>query len=79
MTRELCDHVLDGFVTTKDRSGGTGLGLLGAHGFVTASGGCISIRSAPGEGTTIALYLPRVERASATSTSHVGLAKVACR
>lgn len=59
MADEVREHVLDGYVSTKAMRG-TGLGLVGAHRFVTAAGGCLSIRSAPGDGTTIALYLPHV-------------------
>ena len=38
---------------------GTGLGLSMIYGFVRQSGGQIQIRSTPGEGTTMCLWLPR--------------------
>src|SRR5204862_2314495 len=36
-------------------------GLATAHRLVTKSGGCISVRSNPGEGTTVAIFLPRAD------------------
>jgi signal transduction histidine kinase len=47
------------FFTTKDVGKGTGLGLSMVYGFITQLGGYVRIRSAPGHGTTIILYLPR--------------------
>jgi len=46
------------FFTTKEVGQGTGLGLSMAHGFAEQSGGRLSIESAPGRGTTVALWLP---------------------
>jgi CheY-like chemotaxis protein len=49
----------DPFFTTKQVGKGTGLGLSQVYGFVRQSGGYVKLRSVPGEGTTIELYLPR--------------------
>jgi CheY-like chemotaxis protein len=46
------------FFTTKGLGAGTGLGLSMAKAFAEQSGGALRIASAPGEGTTIALWLP---------------------
>ena len=55
------------FFTTKPEGKGTGLGLSMVYGFVRQSGGAMAIDSAPGRGTTIHLYLPRVvEEAAGT-------------
>src|SRR5262249_12830430 len=53
-------HVFDPFFTTKG-PGGTGLGLSQVYGFAKQSGGTATIRSEPGHGTTISLYLPATD------------------
>jgi nitrogen-specific signal transduction histidine kinase/ActR/RegA family two-component response regulator len=55
-------HLFEPFFTTKSRRGGSGLGLSVVHGAVTQPGGRVEVHSAPGEGTTITMILPRVER-----------------
>ena len=56
-------RVYEPFFTTKRFGLGSGLGLSMAYGFVKQSGGGLSIRSQPGEGTTVVMVLPltRVE------------------
>ncbi len=56
---EVLDRVFEPFFTTKPIGKGTGLGLSQIFGFVRQSGGEIRIDSAPGEGCTVTLYLPR--------------------
>ncbi len=53
------------FTTRADRPGtqGTGLGLATVQRIVAESGGRIDVRSAPGEGTTVTVYFPRVSAA----------------
>jgi PAS domain S-box-containing protein len=59
MSDEVKSKAFDPFFTTKPVGRGTGLGLSQVFGFVSQSGGHVAIDSAPGEGTTISLYLPR--------------------
>ena len=47
------------FFSTKEVGKGTGLGLSMIQGFVVQSGGAIRIRSEPGRGTRVELWLPR--------------------
>ena len=59
MTPEVVRRAFDPFFTTKPIGMGTGLGLSMIYGFVQQSGGQVRIHSAPGQGTTVCLYLPR--------------------
>jgi len=52
-------QAFDPFFTTKEVGAGSGLGLPMVQGFATQSGGVVQIRSMPGEGTTVELWLPQ--------------------
>lgn len=61
MSRETLRHAFEPFFTTKDVGHGTGLGLSQVYGFIKQSGGHVKIESELGVGTTVLLFLPRVE------------------
>ena len=64
MSRETQAKAFEPFFTTKAVGKGTGLGLSQVYGFSRQSGGTVRIKSAIGEGTTVAIWLPRAQRAS---------------
>jgi PAS domain S-box-containing protein len=60
MTPEAKSRAFEPFFTTKPIGHGTGLGLAQVYGFVRQSGGHVSLDSAPGQGTSVRLYLPKL-------------------
>jgi PAS domain S-box-containing protein len=59
MDTQTAERVFDPFFTTKKRTEGTGLGLWVVHSIVKKHRGAITVRSAPGEGSTFEVFLPR--------------------
>jgi PAS domain S-box-containing protein len=69
MTADVLGQALDPFFTTKDVGKGTGLGLPMVFGIVQGHQGHLSIETAPGRGTRIGIYLPRLaDRGSMVDT-----------
>ncbi|ONG56186.1 hybrid sensor histidine kinase/response regulator [Pseudoroseomonas deserti] len=59
MSPTVLGQAFEPFFTTKEVGKGTGLGLSMVYGLTRQSGGTTTIASAPGEGTTVELLLPR--------------------
>ncbi|MGM3386710.1 PAS domain-containing protein [Stutzerimonas stutzeri] len=64
MTAKVLASAFEPFFTTKPIGQGTGLGLSMIYGFVRQAGGHVQIRSEPGKGTEVTLYLPAHHRLS---------------
>jgi CheY-like chemotaxis protein len=63
MPPEVLARAIEPFFTTKPQGKGTGLGLSTVFDIVRESGGTLVIDSAPGAGTTVTSYFPRVDAA----------------
>ncbi len=71
MSREVIQHALEPFFTTKPRGLGTGLGLSTVYGIVTRLCGAIRIYSEPGFGTTMKIDLPAITLPTRTSVPEI--------
>jgi signal transduction histidine kinase len=75
MTPEVQAKAFEPFFTTKGPGAGSGLGLSQVFGTAHQSGGDVQIESAPGEGTSVSVFMPRAmvvaERAPVASVAIV--------
>ncbi|MBY8821456.1 hybrid sensor histidine kinase/response regulator [Sphingomonas colocasiae] len=78
MESEIASRAFEPFFTTKPIGKGTGLGLSQIHGFAAQSGGRATISSAPGEGTSVSLILPRTLKVSRAPVERSDVAPTAC-
>jgi signal transduction histidine kinase/CheY-like chemotaxis protein len=77
MNAETRAKAIEPFFTTKGVGQGTGLGLSMVHGLAAQLGGGLAIDSAPGQGTTIHLWLP-VTQAQPDRATHAAAPHSQC-
>ncbi len=58
MKKEVLGRVMEPFFTTRQSSGGTGLGVSISYGIVREHGGTMEYKSEPSKGTTVTIALP---------------------
>lgn len=66
MDEQTLQRAFEPYFTTKDFGKGSGLGLSMVYGFVRQLSGHVRLKSKPGLGTTVELYLPRVQSLEAS-------------
>lgn len=74
MSEEVRERIFDPFFSTKKMGEGTGLGLSMVYAFVQRSGGFIMVHSDLGEGTSLAVFLPRAREGMNGETTAAAIA-----
>jgi CheY-like chemotaxis protein len=72
MPESIKERAFEPFFTTKEAGRGTGLGLSTVYGFAKQSRGGVTLDSAPGQGTTVTLYIPVADIEEAPSADSLG-------
>jgi two-component system, cell cycle sensor histidine kinase and response regulator CckA len=68
MDGEELSHVFEPFFSTHAQGGRSGLGLSIVYGIVKQNGGGVRVSSEPGQGTTVKVFIPRVEAEEPSAT-----------
>jgi signal transduction histidine kinase len=69
MTVDVQSQMFEPFFSTKEAN--TGLGLTCVYGIAKQYGGAVEVQSQPGQGTTVRLYFPLIERNGAVRDTKV--------
>ncbi len=69
MPRDQLEQIFEPFFSTKERGGGTGLGMPIVEDIVRAHRGAIEVQSAEGAGTTVLLRWPATHAGDGTDSS----------
>ena len=72
MSPETMEHLFEPFFTTKPPGTGTGLGLSTVYGILKQAGAHVAVDSAPGRGSTFAIYFPRAKDGEAGQATRAG-------
>jgi two-component system, cell cycle sensor histidine kinase and response regulator CckA len=75
MSAETRARLFEPFFTTKTNGRGTGLGLATVDNIVSKNKGAIQVESQPGQGTTFAVFLPRVTNPQRTVAARYSAAQ----
>jgi PAS domain S-box-containing protein len=74
MTEEVLEHIFEPFFTTKPQGRGTGLGLSTVWGIVEEAQGAVVVETAPGQGSSFTVFLPRKSAPAASLQPRTSLA-----